>query len=707
MKGKIFNTIIILMVLYLSGCIKETYDLNKLSEEVQISPVFAFPVATGDLTFADILKPNDTVRYESDNFVKIVVRKDSVVFLKLEDYYDFSNLVSYKKGFELGDVEINDFQTSTTLKLNDIIQYFSPTLRQQFIDLDDGQPHDFPSFPVTDLGEHSFPVIVSFENVLFGSGILQIGVTNNLTAPLKDIKIRLYTNPGHIQVGTEKTITGPIYPGATKTAEIDLSGAAVKNSFIAAIILTGSDGASNVIIDLDHTVVFSVNGYNLKIKAGRAIIKDQILDLDDDADTVDVDLGEDIEIERAKIKKGTLQYKITSKSNVTGSVSFALPTSSRNNNGQLTEMISVPPQQTTTGSVDLSNISIDLSTDPGQPYNRLPVTNQVKIGSNNIIIDYSMYDSIYVTLDVSDAEVDFVKGYFGQREEQIKPDTIDTELEDILEKISGEFHISKPSVKVNYSNSFGIPVEVTLNAKGKRDNKIQNLNLAPFVIINPVDTVVRDVSSVFTIDGTNSSLPDLISLPPVEAVFTGSAKMNPAGSAGGRNNYVFGNSRLLASLEIEVPLELWINNLQFADTVDNFLKSEENEEEKDSPFRPENMEYFRIKITTSNGFPLEASIELMLYDTVTGRVLDTISAPGLIKPALVDASGKVVSPVETVTEIEFDKRFFEASKDADKIIFIFKLVTSGGGTKDVKFYSDYMISYKATINAKPKFIFNK
>jgi len=202
-------------------------------------------------------------------------------------------------------------------------------------------------------------------------------------------------------------------------------------------------------------------------------------------------------------------------------------------------------------------------------------------------------------------------------------------------------------------------------------------------------------------------LPDLISLPPVEAVFTGSAKMNPAGSAGGRNNYVFGNSRLLASLEIEVPLELWINNLQFADTVDNFLKSEENEEEKDSPFRPENMEYFRIKITTSNGFPLGVSIELMLYDTVTGRVLDTISAPGLIKPALVDASGKVVSPVETVTEIEFDKRFFEASKDADKIIFIFKLVTSGGGTKDVKFYSDYKISYKATINAKPKFIFNK
>ena len=613
---------------------------------------------------------------------------------------------SYKKRFELGEVEVNDFQTSATLKLNDIIQFFSPSLRQQFIDLDDGQPHDFPPFPTTDIGEQSFPVITGFENVLFGSGMLQISVTNNLTAPLKDIKIKLYSNPGHIQVGTEKTIAGPILPGATGTAVIDLTGTAVTNSLVAAIVFTGSDGASNVIIDLDHTVVFAVNAFNLKIRAGRAVIKDQTLDFDDDADTIDVDLGEDIEIESAKIKKGTLHYSITSKSNVTGSVSFTLPTSKRDNNEQLSELIAVNPWQTTTGSIDLSNISVDLSKDPGQPYNRLPVNSEVKVGSDNKIVSYSMFDSIYVTLDVSDAEVDFVKGYFGQREEQIEPDTIDTELEEILEKISGDFHISRPSIKFNYSNSFGIPVIVSINATGKRDNRIQNLNLAPFRIDFPVYPV-RDISSVFIVDGANSSLPDLISLPPVEAVFSGSAKMNPDGPSGQRNNYVFGNSRLLASLEIEVPLQLWINNLQFADTVDNFLKSEGEENDEDSPFRPENMEYFRIQIKTNNGFPLGASLKLMLYDTIAGRALDTIDAPDLIKPATVDASGKVVSPIETITTLEFDKHFFETSKDADKIIFVFKLVTSGGGMKDVKFYSDYKITYMVNINAKPKFVFNR
>jgi len=698
-------TVIFLSVWILSGCIKETYDLNRLSEEVQISPGFAFPVASGDLTFADILKSNDTVRYESDNFVKIVIKRDSVVFLKLEDYYDFSKLVSYKKGFELGEIGINDFQISTTLKLNDIIQFFSPSLRQQFIDLDDGQPHDFPSFPITNIGERSFPVITSFENVLFGSGTLQISVTNNLTAPLKDIKIRLYSNPGHILIGSEKTIAGPISPGATGTAVIDLTGAAITNSIVAAIVLTGSDGAQNVIIDLDHTVVFTVNAFNLKIKAGRAIIKDQTLDFDEDADTIDVDLGEDIEIENAKIKKGTLHYRVTSKTNLTGSVSFTLPTSKYDNNGPLSELITVNPWQTAEGFIDLSNISVDLSKDLAQPYNRLPVNNEVKVGSNNKMINYSMLDSIYVALDVSDAVVDFVKGYFGQREEQINPDTIDTELEKILKKISGDFHISKPSIKVNYLNSFGIPAMITINATGKRDNRVQNLNLAPFRIDYPVFPV-RETSSVFIVDGTNSSLPDLISLPPVEAIFSGSAKMNPDGPSGQRNNYVFGDSRLLASLEIEVPLQLWINNLQFADTVDNFLKSGENENDKDNPFRPENMEYFRIQITTSNGFPLGASLKLMLYDTVTGRILDTIDASDLIKPATVDASGKVVSPVETVTKIDFDKHFFETSKDADKIIFVFKLITSGGGTKDVKFYSDYKITYRVNINAKPKFIFN-
>jgi len=697
---------VLITAFIMSGCIKETYDLNKLSKKIEISPAFSFPVATGDVKIEDIVKPGDTVRFDSDKFIRLFIRKDSVFNLKLEDFYDFSDMVSFESGYVFGEIMMSDFQNTLKLTLNTISMYFSPALRAQFLLLADGGYHDFPAFPNTDVGEHTFTMLAGFENVHLSSGTIEISVKNNLTAPLSGIKIRLYNSTGHTAIGSEVTISS-INSGSTKTVTVPLSlpGVTVTNSIIAAIVFTGSPGASNVIIDMDHTVDFTIRGHDLKISAGRLIVPEQILSSLDNADTLDFEPGENIEIEKASITKGEIDYNATSRSNLTASFNFELPTSDRAGS-HISKIINLAANSTVTGNINIDNTVIDLNRDSNQPYNRLPVKYEVRISSQGNMVNYSSFDSIHLKISMPDPKVDYMKGYFGQKQENIDPDTITTDLEDILKKITGEFYISNPILRVNYSNSFGIPVGVTLNATGKRDSKSINLDLKPFTIDYPVFPV-RDISSSFTIDKSNSKLPDLISLPPVEISLSGSGKMNPSGSGSERNNYVFGNSRFLASLEIEVPVELRFNNLQFADTVDNFLKPDENENNDDNPFKPENMEYFKLKITSSNGFPLGASLRLKLYNSLTDKILYTVNAPEIIKPAVVDANGKASTPAETVTEINFDAPFFDASKDADKIIFEFTLVTSGGGTKDVKFYSDYMISFKATVIARPDIIFNQ
>jgi hypothetical protein len=298
-------------------------------------------------------------------------------------------------------------------------------------------------------------------------------------------------------------------------------------------------------------------------------------------------------------------------------------------------------------------------------------------------------------------DMDYVKGYFGQLEKYTSPGTKDTGLDEILDRITGQFHISNPSIKVIYSNSFGIPIQVNLNATGIRASQVVNLGLSPFTIEYPTSLADREVSATFSVTRDNSSLPDLISLPPEEIEYSVSGKMNPLGFTGVRDNYIFGNSRLVASVEVEVPMELWINNLQLTDTVDNFLKIEDDE----GPFNPEDMDLFRLDIKASNGFPLGASLRLMLYDSLSGAVNSTIDASNLILPAPVDASGKVTAPMESSTSIEFDKAFFEASKQSDKIIFMFTLNTTGEGSKDVRIYSDYSISFNASVTMKPNLEF--
>ena len=74
------------------------------------------------------------------------------------------------------------------------------------------------------------------------------------------------------------------------------------------------------------------------------------------------------------------------------------------------------------------------------------------------------------------------------------------------------------------------------------------------------------------IDKSNSNLPDLISLPPETINYSGTAVITSTVKDNGTENYAIGANRLRGSLEIDVPMDLSLNNLQFKDTVNNFIK---------------------------------------------------------------------------------------------------------------------------------------
>lgn len=687
--------VIILFLFATTFCIKETYDMNKLSVKMKYSPTLAMSAASGEMTLLNIVEPNDTIIFENDNFIKLLFREDSIIDLKLEDYYDLNDMVSFNRDYEVGSIEIDNFTGTIPVGLNVISQAVSPAFHSSLLLMDDGSPHDFPSFGLTDVGEFSFPAFTSFENAVFSSGTLDISVKNNLTIPLYDIKINLFNSAGHIQIGTELTIPA-MYPGETSSTTLDLTGESLTNSIIASVVILGSDGASNVIIDMDDNIEVGIMGYDLSVSSGTVIIPEQILNSLDNNDTIDFDPGDDIEIEKLRVTSGSIGYNLVNNSSLSASVNLELPTSIRVSS-PVSESFDIPASSSINGDISVDDTELDLSTDPDQKYNRVPVMYSVTVSSNGMLVVFNSTDFVHIELNMLNPEMDYVKGYFGQLEETVDPDTLDTGLDEILDHITGQFHISSPAITMNYTNSFGIPIGVTLNAEGRRGTQTEVLGLAPFVIEHPVSLDIREVSSSFSITKDNSDLPDLISLPPEEITYSASGKMNPEGFSGIRDNYVFGDSRFVASLEIEVPMEFWINNLQLTDTIDNFLKLEDEE----GPFNPEDMDLFRLDFTVNNGFPLGASLGMMLYDSANHVVRKTVEASDRIQEALVDATGKVTTAVESTISIEFDKEFFEASKESDKIILVFTLNTTGSGTQDVKIYADYSISFKASLVIKP------
>jgi hypothetical protein len=294
---------------------------------------------------------------------------------------------------------------------------------------------------------------------------------------------------------------------------------------------------------------------------------------------------------------------------------------------------------------------------------------------------------------------DFSKGTLIKETATIEPTSYDLNIHDILSHISGDFKFQNPSIKLNYSNSFSDPVTITFNATGRRKDKTVALNLSPFTLAIPNIPVQQEISSSYVIDKTNSNLQLLLSLPPEVIDFSGTAVLTTSVKSGQTGINALVPKHVTGSLEIEIPLDLTINNLQFTDTVNNFIK--DNSNGKDNPVKPEDFQFLRVILSAKNGFPLGASVKMSLYDSSTHSVKNEVNASGILKPAPADSNGKATGVTETSTTIEFTNVFFSSVNSADKIIFTFTLYTAGAGSQEIKIYNDYRINFNAALVVKP------
>jgi hypothetical protein len=291
---------------------------------------------------------------------------------------------------------------------------------------------------------------------------------------------------------------------------------------------------------------------------------------------------------------------------------------------------------------------------------------------------------------------DFTKGTIIKTA-PIDPTVFDLNINDVLSRITGDFLIVSPTVKFNYTNSFTDSVKIKLKAAGYRGSKSIDLNLQPFGLVKPNLPTQQFVTTSYSVNKTNSNLPQLLSMPPETVRFSGSATLT-ATFKGNESENAITPARITGSLEIDIPLELKINNLQFSDTTDNFLK----DKNPDNPANPENFQFLRVIFSAKNGFPLGAAVKMALYDSATHTIINTVNATGLLSPAPVDSDGKSTGTAETSTTIEFNREFFGSVNKADKIIFIFTLNTTGNGSQSVKIYSDYRLNFTAALVVKPE-----
>ena len=293
---------------------------------------------------------------------------------------------------------------------------------------------------------------------------------------------------------------------------------------------------------------------------------------------------------------------------------------------------------------------------------------------------------------------DFAKGTVVKTA-LIEPGSFNPDINKVLSHISGDFKVISPSIKFSYTNAFPDSVKINLKASASRSKTTINLNLLPFGLVKPNIPVQQPVSAVYVIDKNNSNISDLISLPPEIINYSGTVTLTASTKSDSGETDALAPPHLTGSLEIDIPMELKINNLQYTDTVDNFIKNDKPG--SDNPADPANFDLLRVNLSAKNGFPLGVSVKMSLYDSSTKTIKSTVDAVGILTPAPVDSNGKVTGVSESTAVIEFTQSFFSYVNKTDKIIFRFTLNSTGAGTQNVKIYSDYRLNFNAALVVKP------
>lgn len=678
------------IVLIISSCVKEEYDFNTLSKEISLSPKFVLPALTGSLTLGDSFEPKeDTIVVNPDGTIKLMYRQDSLFTYSVTDIIDMPDQTPHSKTATLGSVYIDDFSYDGSLTLNVISLNFDAGTRSTLL-ARDGTNDIFPPVPPPNTGNFNMTPFSNFTQVMVDSGKISIGVTNQLPVEVSFTLI-LRNTSDNSQVGTAFVYTAVPSMGS-QTQIVDVSGNLTNDLNFDIVDFTSPGSSGNVDVDLTDLILISLSSQNMVVSSGTAILPDQVFFIE--TDTIDTDVDPGTEITYVEMASGDIDYNITSGFNENIQVNLILPTGELNED-TLKYAIPVLSGGSASGTLSMAGASIDFSIDPGQPYNKLPFKFMAEIASTGSMVSFNFADAFTMDYTMSNLDFDYLEGYFGEQNYSIDLDSLEIDLGDIFDKITGTITFTDPKINIPYTNSIGVPANLEVDLWGETSaGERQDLN-APMVSIDKLED--RDdplVESSMEFNRDNSSIVELIELRPEILYYSGDVNINPDGATGLRDNFVLSASEIIGDLEVEIPASLKVQNLSLRDTTDNPFYPEDPGDESDLS----KLEEITLYFSATNGFPLEIDFKIIPYDTVNNIEYPAIDVPQFITAAPVDANGRVNELIQApIVKIELDKTMLENLEKSERLIVQAWFKTTGDGAREVIFYTDYTFEFKLAV----------
>lgn len=678
--GKLY-LVILLNAIVLTGC-KQEIEPVALTYE----PGLAVALAHAQLSLADLIPeddPNFTVA--PDGSIRFIYREDSLLSYSVDDLFEMPAQEEEEFIFKLGEISLDNFgPVQAEATLNDMTTVIDPG-EAATIQALDGTTNTLQAIVSISEKRFDFEDFEDFEYVTFSGGWLVLGVRNYLPVTFASAPTSLYTiNTLGDSIEVGMFAFANLEPGILQIDSVPLAGLTLYNDFM--VILNSFEtlpSTGPVPINLTDGISFELNSYNVKVIAGKAKIPAQ--ELVSQVDSTEVSAEGNERLTTIAFNQASLHYTVQSFIDLDASFSLHLPTVTQNGAPFSFQFVA---NHGASGDLNLSNSIFDLTTNPDQPYNFLPVIINLQLEGSDTWVEFDSSSTVQLNYEIGDFSFALIQGWIGMKELGLGPDTVNLNFNE-LANISGSIYLADPKFHLLIDNNIGLPVDFSIDLTNQtHEGMSQALMANPIHFPYPAAPGEEITGAKLTVDNSNSQLSDFLAVFPDRMVMGGTVITNPDSANTGvvYTNFITGDGRVNVGLEFDLPMTLSLHDLQFVDTVDfsvdkNFV---------DDAFGG------HLSIVTENGIPFETSLQLEFIDSLSFQVFDTYLID-LLEAAPIDETGAVTSTVKKVSKVELDADRFANLAKANKLILTALVNTSSSTSQEAVFYSDYSLDVRMAI----------
>ena len=217
---------------------------------------------------------------------------------------------------------------------------------------------------------------------------------------------------------------------------------------------------------------------------------------------------------------------------------------------------------------DLAGTVLDLRGPGFNDVNTLATSISMLLDPNGNGADVTEGDSVVAKVTYSGLRPEYAKGYFGDRTIHIGPESTDLDLFQNI--ISGTLDVDDVTLRLRVENGVGVDVQVALDyLQATNSNSGGTVDLASTIVQGPINlNRAIDLGNTFqpsvyqnTINPANSNVDHFFEVLPDRIGYELDLHLNPLGDISNGNDFLYWNSSLRASLELELPLRLIANDL--------------------------------------------------------------------------------------------------------------------------------------------------